>query len=129
MNRISLLGIPHDENSSFIKGAANAPALIRQEMLNGITTHWSETGIHLGEPGRILDHGDLVFGPERDAWDVIETRVFEAMADGTPLLSFGGDHAITHPIMRGVRRHHPSLTILHIDAHPDIYHAYEGNPR
>ena len=31
--------------------------------------------------------------------------------------------------MRAVRRRHPKLTILHIDAHPDIYHAYEGNPR
>jgi arginase len=129
MTRISLLGIPHDDNSSFVKGAAQAPALIRHEMLSGITTHWSETGIHLGEPGRILDHGDIAFGPERDHWDVIEDRVSEAMTDGTPLLSLGGDHAITHPIMRGVRRHYPALTILHIDAHPDIYHAYEGNPR
>ena len=48
---------------------------------------------------------------------------------GDPLICLGGDHAITHPIMRAVRRRHPSLTILHIDAHPDIYHAYQGNPR
>jgi arginase family enzyme len=31
--------------------------------------------------------------------------------------------------MRAVRRRHSKLTILHIDAHPDIYHAYQGNPR
>src|SRR5262249_407484 len=41
----------------------------------------------------------------------------------------GGDHAITHPIMRAVRRRHPRLTLVHIDAHPDIYHAYQGNLR
>lgn len=51
------------------------------------------------------------------------------MASGDPLISLGGDHAITHPIMRAVRRRHPRLTILHIDAHSDIYHAYQGNPR
>jgi arginase len=45
------------------------------------------------------------------------------------LICLGGDHAITHPIMRAVRRRHPNLTILHIDAHPDIYHAYQDNPR
>ncbi len=28
-----------------------------------------------------------------------------------------------------VRRHQPNLTILHIDAHADIYHAYQDNPR
>jgi arginase len=27
------------------------------------------------------------------------------------------------------RRRHPRLTILHIDAHPDIYHDFQGNPR
>lgn len=32
-------------------------------------------------------------------------------------------------MLRAVRRCHPSLTILHIDAHPDIYHAYGDNPR
>jgi agmatinase len=51
------------------------------------------------------------------------------MESGDPLICLGGDHAITHPIMRAVRRRHPNLTILHIDAHPDIYHAYQGNPR
>ena len=48
---------------------------------------------------------------------------------GEPLICLGGDHAITHPILRAVRPHHPKLTILHIDAHADIYHAYQGNPR
>ena len=51
------------------------------------------------------------------------------MENGHPLICLGGDHAITYPIMRAVRRHHPKLTILHIDAHPDIYHEYQGNPR
>src|SRR5262249_42286154 len=27
------------------------------------------------------------------------------------------------------RRHHPQLTILHFDAHPDIYDDFQGNPR
>jgi agmatinase len=51
------------------------------------------------------------------------------MESGDPLICLGGDHAITHPIMRAVRRRHSNLTILHIDAHPDIYHEYQGNPR
>jgi arginase family enzyme len=31
--------------------------------------------------------------------------------------------------MRAVRQHHSRLTILHIDAHPDIYHDFMGNSR
>lgn len=129
MVKISLLGIPHDENSSYMKGPAGAPTLIRGEIFSGVTSCWSETGTDLSAPGRISDHGDIAFGGNIDPWDLIEKRVADAMADGSPVLCLGGDHAITHPIMRAVRQRHASLTILHIDAHPDIYQAYQGNPR
>jgi arginase family enzyme len=55
-----------------------------------------------------------------DPWDLIEEQVGRAMASGDPLICLGGDHAIKHPILRAVRRCHAHLTILHIDAHPDI---------
>jgi agmatinase len=127
--KISLLGIPHDDNSSFMKGPAEAPALIRRELHSDAYSMWSETGVDLGVEGRIVDHGDIRFDGAGDPWDIIEQNVGSAMEAGDPLLCLGGDHAITHPIMRAVRRRHPSLTILHIDAHPDIYQAYQGNPR
>ncbi len=89
---------------------------------------WSETGIDLGVAGRLVDHGDIQFGAS-DPWELIERTVGRAMESGHPLISIGGDHAITYPIMRAVRRRHAELTILHIDAHADIYNAYQGNPR
>jgi agmatinase len=129
MIKVSLLGIPHDDNSSFMKGPAEAPPLIRSELFSDAYSMWSETGIDLGIEGTLVDHGDIQFDNASDPWDLIERSVAHAMASGDPLICLGGDHAITHPIMRAVRRRHPKLTILHIDAHPDIYHVYEGNPR
>jgi arginase len=129
MLSISLLGIPHDENSSFMRGAAEAPAHIRREVFCDAYSTWTETGVHLGAPGQIVDHGDVRFDGAVDPWLLIEQGVARALESGHPLISLGGDHAITHPIMRAVRRGHPKVTILHIDAHPDIYHEYEGNPR
>ena len=129
MIRISLLGVPHDDNSSFMKGPAEAPPLIRRELQCDAYSLWSETGVDLGAPGRIADHGDIVFDGASDPWDIIERDVGRALDAGDPLICLGGDHAITHPILRAVRRRHPRLTILHIDAHPDIYHAYQDNPR
>lgn len=126
---LSLLGIPNDDNSSSMKGSAEAPALIRRELYSDAYSQWSETGIDLGAAGTIVDHGDIAFDDASDPWDLIERDVERALASGDPLISLGGDHAITHPIMRAVRRRHPRLTILHIDAHADIYHAYQGNPR
>lgn len=129
MERIALLGIPNDDNSSFLKGPAEAPALIRREFYSDAYSSWSETGVDLGAEGRIVDHGDIAFDAGHDPWEVIERAVERALAPGDPLICLGGDHAITHPIMRAVRRRHAKLTILHIDAHPDIYHSYQGNPR
>ena len=126
---VSLLGIPHDENSSFLRGPAEAPPLIRRELFCDAYSLWSEEGVDLSADGCLVDHGDIAFDPATDAWDSIEAGVGRALESGHPLISLGGDHAITHPIMRAVRRRHPKLTILHIDAYPDIYHAYEGNPR
>lgn len=129
MRRFSLLGVPHDENSSYMRGPAEAPPLIRAKLFCDAYADWSESGVDVMTPGRIVDHGDLRFEGATDPWELIEKEVGRIMESGDPLLCLGGDHAITHPIMRAVRRRHPHLTILHIDAHPDIYHLYQNNPR
>ncbi|BCG95769.1 agmatinase [Mesorhizobium sp. 131-2-1] len=127
MSKISLLGIPHDENSSWLRGAAEAPALIRRELQSDAYSSWSETGFDLSD--RFIDHGDIDFTQPGDPWERIENEVGRALDAGYPLISLGGDHAISWPVLRAARRRNPSLTILHIDAHPDIYHAYDDNPR
>ena len=129
MIKVALLGIPHDDNSSHLRGAADAPEHIRRELRSDAYSAWSETGTDLGAPGRLIDRGDIRFDSANDPWDLIEQEVDAAMNAGDPLICLGGDHAITHPILRAVRRRHAELTILHIDAHADIYHAYQGNPR
>ena len=43
------------------------------------------------------------------------------------VLSFGGDHSITYPIIKGFAKKYPNLNILHIDAHGDLYDDFEGN--
>lgn len=129
MSKISLLGIPHDENSSFMRGPAEAPPAIRRQLRCDAYTDFSESGIDVSSSGRIDDRGDLRFDGGVDPWELIERSVADILDSGRPLICLGGDHAITHPIMRAVRRRQPKLTILHIDAHPDIYHAYQGNMR
>ena len=50
MPAISILGVPHDDNSSFLKGPAEAPPLIRAELNSDAYSVWSETGVDLGAP-------------------------------------------------------------------------------
>lgn len=129
MTRVSLLGVPNDENSSYVRGSCKGPPFIRRELFCDAYSSWTETGIDLSAPGRLHDLGDIRFDEKTDPWAAIEHEVGQALESGAPLICLGGDHAITHPVMRAMRRYHPKLTILHIDAHPDIYHAYEDNPR
>jgi len=41
---IALLGVPHDGNSSHLRGAAEAPATIRHELASDPYNHWTECG-------------------------------------------------------------------------------------
>ncbi|QQP96696.1 agmatinase family protein [Lysobacter enzymogenes] len=129
MTPIALLGVPNDENSSYLRGPADAPAAIRRELFSDAYAQCSESGVDLSVPGRWIDNGDVAFEAGLDPWLAIETAVARALEPGHPLISLGGDHAVTHPILRAVRRRHPRLTIVHVDAHPDLYDAYQGNPR
>jgi agmatinase len=88
---------------------------------------WTETLIDLSAPGRLADAGDLDLPDAADAVDAIEQAINRLIDGGGVPLAIGGDHAVTYPIMRAVGARHPGLTILHIDAHPDLYDEFEGS--
>ncbi len=43
------------------------------------------------------------------------------------LISLGGDHAITYPLLKSYHKKFGRLEIVHLDAHPDLYESYDGN--
>ena len=123
-----LLGIPLDHNSSFLRGAAQAPPLIREAFRS---EHWNkttETRVDLGTPGIFEDAGDLPAMENPDAFTRIEDAIAKIVEAGKRPVSLGGDHSITAPILRAVGKRIPAITLVHFDAHPDLYADYEGNP-
>jgi arginase len=125
--QLALLGIRYDENSSFTKGAADAPPQIRAALRSDAWNLTSENGTDLSGDSVFFDAGDIepVAGSEMSA--LIENSVYTLIADGLMPISLGGDHSITHPIVRAFTRKYKDLSILHFDAHPDIYDSYQGN--
>src|ERR1043166_366379 len=121
---IALIGFCYDDNSSFLRGAAEAPPLIRAALFSDAGNLWTESGIDLGVKDVFFDGGDI----SPASFDDIEDHVRLLMAEGLRPISLGGDHSITYPIIRALAREHPSLSILHFDAHPDLYHDFRGNP-
>ena len=122
----TIIGIPYDAASSYLRGAADAPPLIRRALASPSSNGWSESLRDIGAAGTLLDAGDvdLSGGDPRPAIERAASAVLEK--HGLPL-SLGGDHSITYPLLRAVRRAHPRLTVLHIDAHGDLYDEFEGD--
>jgi arginase len=125
---VAVIGIPFDANSSYMRGAALAPAQIRKIWNAGAINLCSESGIDLCDHPEFIDLGDMQIDTGSDAIDKIESTVTELLNHDVRLISLGGDHAITYPILKSYRNHYHELEILHLDAHPDLYESY-GNRR
>jgi arginase len=124
-----LLGIPNDSHSSFLTGAAAAPARIREVLHNGSSNLTGEDGTDLSGEGALVDLDQLpVEGLTGEAaFTAIQDGVAAALKEDDPLILLGGDHAITNPIIAAHAAHFGALDILHIDAHPDLYDALDGD--
>jgi arginase len=120
-----LVGVPFDANSSYLRGAAGAPAVIRSAFHSSSSNYWSELGLDLGAEGIYEDAGDLQL--RDDSFAQIESSVGGLMDRGLRPLSLGGDHSIIFPLVRAVSKRVPDLAILHFDAHPDLYDDFENN--
>jgi arginase len=124
--QVAVLGIPLDHNSSFLRGPRKGPAAIRRTLLEGSTNLTSESGLDLEVDPRWCDWGDVDCRGEAADMARIEHAAAEAWNCGR-LLALGGDHSVTAPVLRGRPRDGSRLTVLHFDAHPDLYPDYEGN--
>ncbi len=120
-----LIGIPYDASSSFRRGAAAAPPLIREAMRSPAGNSFTESGADLTH---LADAGDLTLGEDPGAARAaIESGVAAVLENGCRPISLGGDHSITYPIMRALAKRYPRVTILQIDAHADLYDQFEGD--
>ena len=124
---ISVLGIPFDNNSSFLRGPAHAPVIIRKAFHSSSSNYFTEFGTDLKDHPGWRDSGDIAFGKNAPHETIIRA-VTKQLTVVSKMLLFGGDHSITYPIVKAFASKYPNLTIVHVDAHPDLYHDFEGNP-
>ena len=125
--KLALIGFRYDENSSFMKGAADAPPQIRAAFRSDASNLFSESGVDLGTEGLFFDAGDIEPVSGSDTMTLIQDSISTLLSDGLAPIALGGDHSITYPIVKAFARKFPDLSILHFDAHPDIYDEFQGN--
>jgi agmatinase len=119
-----VMGIPYDLATSGRAGARGGPNAIRQASAN---VGWEEPrwpwDFNLRERLRAIDYGDIrfVWGDSDDMLAQVREHAARVTAAGKTLVSFGGDHFVTLPLLRGHADTHGRLALIHFDAHTDTY--------
>ena len=121
-HKIRLQGILFDGKSSYMRGPALAPPLIRDAYKSDSANYYTESGIEL-RPNVFNDLGDFTI----DDYFNIEKITAKNIDSKQPLITLGGDHSITYPILKAVNDQYGPVNILHIDAHSDLYDEFEGD--
>ena len=123
---VVILPVPVDRTTSYVGGTRNGPHEILQA-----STHmelWDDemkADVH-GVGIFTLPEMELPFGEMAPLVDEIERVAYEIVSRDKFLVSIGGEHSITPPLVSAAARKHPGLSVLQIDAHADMRDSYMG---
>lgn len=123
---VALLGVPMDLGVTNRSGARFGPRAVRTIERIGPYHHVLDVA-----PLAQLKCADIGDVPFRSRFDLdqsiedIESHCRKVLADGARLLCVGGDHSVTHPILKAIGANEP-VGLIHIDAHCDTGGDFEG---
>lgn len=121
-SRLAICGIPFDGGTTYRSGARMAPVRIREmsALGRGYHPHYKQDIFQTLCP---VDIGDLPINPIsiQKSFEMIEENIFKLAKTNKKILSVGGDHSITLPILRALSKIHGPLNLIHFDAHFDTY--------
>lgn len=124
--QVGLYGVPMDLAVTNRNGSRFGPRALRS--IERIGPYNDALGCAPVHELRVADIGDVPFRSRFDlkkSHEDIEDFVMRMVGAGVIPLGVGGDHSITHPILRALGRDRP-VGMIHIDAHCDTGGPYEG---
>lgn len=119
-----VMGVPYDLGTSGRSGTRGGPNAVRQASSN---LRWEESRwpweFALAERLKAVDYGDVQFmwGDSEDMLSKVEATAAQITAAGKTLITIGGDHFVTLPLLRGHAKTHGKMALVHFDAHTDSY--------
>ena len=120
---VTIAGIPYDGSAVYRKGAAQAPDRIRS--LSAVMPPVTEEGNLLAGLS-VRDIGDIGAGSSiEEEWPRVADRLAEIPAQSI-LTVLGGDHCTAIATLAAQARRHPGLSVLWMDAHPDLCEFSRG---
>jgi len=125
-SRVVILPVPYGGTVTYGPGTERGPEAIRiasqQVELFDEETRLEpyRHGIHTARP--VVFRGK---DPEPMVEEVAR-RVRRFLADGKFVVTLGGEHSISPGAVMAYAEAHPSLTVVHFDAHSDLRESYHG---
>jgi agmatinase len=126
---VAVFGVPFDGGTSYRPGARFGPSAVRagSKLLRPF-----HPGLE-AEPfavQQVADAGDVACNPFdiQQAVLEIEERARELLRAARHVVTIGGDHTISLPLLRAVRDQFGPVALVHFDAHLDTWDTYFGQP-
>lgn len=118
-------GIPFDSATTYRPGARLGPRAIREAsvQLAEIAGKAFPFGFPLFENLAVADYGDCALdsGFPLDVVRDVEAHADKLIASGAFMMTFGGDHFITYPLLRAHAKQYGPVALIHFDAHVDTW--------
>lgn len=125
---LAISGVPFDTATTNRPGSRFGPRAIRAA---SIQSAWARHFPWEFDPFDLLacvDYGDCYFdhGTPQDTPALIEAHATRILEAGSALLTLGGDHFISYPLLKAHAKKHGTLALIHFDAHSDTWPDEEG---
>lgn len=127
-SRVVILPVPIDRTTSYVSGTRNGPREII-EASSHMELWDEEVGADVHRVGLFtLPPMELPFGEMAPLVDEIRRVASEILSRGKFLVTLGGEHSITPPLVAAAAAAFKGLSVLQIDAHADLRDCYMGTP-
>jgi agmatinase len=121
-----ILPIPFDKTSTWLKGADKGPAAILEASANlefydiETDTEVFKKGIFTAKPIRATSSSVLM--------KKADSEVSKYLKDNKLVVTLGGEHSVSIPVIKSYAKRYKDLSVLHLDAHADSRDSYQGTP-
>lgn len=124
---VAIIGIPFDAGVSYRPGARFGPSHVRESSRLLRPFNPATNSSPFGSQ-QVVDAGDFAANPFNieEAISSIRKNYDQLSERVKRIVSIGGDHTVTLPILRSLSAKHGPISVIHFDAHLDTWDSYFG---
>lgn len=119
---IAVTGVPFDQAVSHRPGTRFGPEGIRRASAENAWGPFWPWNFDPFDTLAVVDYGDCYFdwGKKEDFPTALENHATGIISKGAEMITLGGDHYISYPLLKAHAKKHGPLALVHFDAHRDV---------